>query len=213
MPDEAHQQEMRALLSGIAGAAPSRSTRDGEPVQTTKLHNSVVTPPYLAWSASLREFDGWRHKFEGYTRIANITTLKPSEQQMALGSLVDEEWTRTLRFGLDIPEEAELKTVLDGMEVHLRSRLNVVLDRRMFYMRKQESGENFDEFLCTVKEIAAFCGFCETCMYNRLRDRIVVGTSDELALQRMLEEKDLTLQKAIDLCRSTENAARNSVVI
>ena len=45
--DEAHQQEMRALLSGIAGAAPSRSTRDGEPVQTTKLHNSVVTPPFF----------------------------------------------------------------------------------------------------------------------------------------------------------------------
>ena len=50
-------------------------------------------------------------------------------------------------------------------------------------------------------------------MDNGLRDRIVVGTSDELALQRLLEEKDLTLQKAIDICRSTENAAKNSAVI
>ena len=40
-----------------------------------------------------------------------------------------------------------------------------------------------------------------------------MGTSDELALQRMLQEKDLTLQKAIDICRSTENAAKNSAVI
>ena len=182
-------------------------------VQKTKLHNSVVTPPYLTWSASLREFDAWRHKFEGYASLANINTLKPSEQQTALGSLVDEEWTRMLRFGLDIKEDSELNTVLDAMEKHLRSRRNVVLDRREFYLRKQESGENFDEFLCAIKEIAAFCGFCEECMDNRLRDRIVVGTSDELALQRLLEEKDLTLQKAIDICRSTENAAKNSAVI
>lgn len=172
--DEAHQQEMRTLLSGLTGATNLGGTQGSELVQKTKLHNSVVTPPCLTWSASLREFDAWQHNFEGYARLVNITALKPSEQQTALCSLVDEEWTRMLRFGLDVKEDAALKTAPDAMEKHLRSQCNVVLDRREIYLRKQESGDKFDEFLCAIKEIAAFCDFCDQCMDNRIRDRIVV---------------------------------------
>ncbi|XP_064089177.1 uncharacterized protein LOC135203373 [Macrobrachium nipponense] len=99
------------------------------------------------------------------------------------------------------------------MESHLRGQRNIIVDRREFYLRKQEIGESFDDFLCDIREIAAFCDFCSSCMDNRLRDRIVVGTRDEQALKRMLEEKDLNLQKAVDICRASESANENSATI
>ncbi|XP_064111293.1 uncharacterized protein LOC135218773 [Macrobrachium nipponense] len=82
-----------------------------------------------------------------------------------------------------------------------------------FHSRVQGLHETFDDFLCGIKEIASFCDFCETCMDSRLRDRIVVGTRDEEALKRMLEEKKLTLQMAIDTCRASENANASRAVI
>lgn len=108
---------------------------------------------------------------------------------------------------------AELVTVLDAMSDHLRSQRNVIMDRRDFYSRVQEPNESFDDFLCSVKEIANFCEFCENCINNELRDRIVVGTSDEVALKPMLENKKLTLESDIDVCRASENANQCSAVL
>ena len=64
-----------------------------------------------------------------------------------------------------------------------------------------------------MKEISNFCYFCDHCLENRLRDRIVVGTRDELALKRMLEDNTLTLQTATDICRASESANQCSAVI
>ena len=99
------------------------------------------------------------------------------------------------------------------MEAHLRGRRNVIVDRIDFYSRIEEPSETFDDFLCAMKEIAKFCDFCDTCIDNRLRDRIVVGTDAQEALKRMLEEKDLKLQSAINICRPSENTNTSSAVI
>ena len=53
--------------------------------------------------------------------------------------------------------------------------------------------------MCALREIAAFCDLCPACYDDRLRDRLVVGTSDDDARRRMLEVTDLTLRKAIDI--------------
>lgn len=77
-------------------------------------------------------------KFEGYRHLSNISALKPSEQQMSLRSLVDEDWTRTLTYGLHIAEDADLKTVQHAMEAHLRSRRNLMSNHREFSLRHKE---------------------------------------------------------------------------
>ncbi|KAK4315527.1 hypothetical protein Pmani_013220 [Petrolisthes manimaculis] len=99
------------------------------------------------------------------------------------------------------------------MGEYLRNQRKIIVDRRDFYLRVQEAGESFDDFLYLVKEIANFCDFCDKCVDSRLRDRIVVGTSDEVALKRMLENKNLTLENAIDICRASESANHCSAVI
>ena len=45
----------------------------------------------------------------------------------------------------------------------------------------------------TLQEIAAFCDFCETCLADQYRDRIMTGISDEETLRELLTEKELTL--------------------
>ncbi|KAL3890159.1 hypothetical protein ACJMK2_002451, partial [Sinanodonta woodiana] len=54
-------------------------------------------------------------------------------------------------------------------------------------------------------------GLSNSCEYGTLqsqmiRDRIVLGTRDSGARSRMLREPDLTLEKAVDMCRASEIA-------
>ena len=39
---------------------------------------------------------------------------------------------------------------------------------------------------------------------RQLRDKILFGVRDDVARQRMLEEEELTLQKAINICHTIE---------
>ena len=94
---------------------------------------------------------------------------------------------------------------------YLREQRNVVLDRREFNLRRQEQGESFDEFVCALKELADLCDFCTKCIDDRIRDQIVSGVQDEETLKRLLEVKDVSLKKAIDICRACESASKNTV--
>lgn len=145
--------------------------------------------------------------------LTKINMLTRTEQRAALAAVLDNEWTRTLRYGISVLEDADLGSILDAMGEYLRHQRNIIMDRRDFYLRVQEAGESFDDFLRSVKEIANFCEFCDKCADNQLRDRIVVGTSDELALKRMLENKNLTLENAIDVCRASASTNHCSAVM
>ena len=59
-------------------------------------------------------------------------------------------------------------------------------------------GEPFDKWLTELRIIASNCEF-GTSTYRQLRDKILFGTNDGTASQRMLED-NLTLAKAISIC-------------
>ena len=201
-----------------AGAESGRSAgRSAGTVATAalsaRLPAGTITAPHLTSSASLKEFGVWRQKFTDFKLLTRLEALPEKEQRAALMSLLDDDWTRTLRYSLPIAPNAALDTILDTMESHLRGQRSIVLDRRDFYSRVQEPDEAFDDFVSSVKEIAAYCDFCDACIDDQYRDRSVVGTRDEEALKRMLLEPKMTLQKAVDICRARESASANSAAI
>ncbi|KAF0300643.1 hypothetical protein FJT64_026892 [Amphibalanus amphitrite] len=142
--------------------------------------------------------------------LTGVNQLTQEEQRASLYSLVDDEWHRIIKFGLNITETASLSDTIQAMEDHLRSQRNVILDRRDFFRRNQQPDESFDDYLIALKEISEFCDFCRHCTEDRLRDRIITGLHDETAVQTLLSEEDLTLQKTVDICRARENAFVNA---
>ncbi|KAG0728874.1 hypothetical protein GWK47_031556 [Chionoecetes opilio] len=148
-------------------------------------------------------------KFDGYMLLTRADNLPLKEQRAILLSLLDEDWTRVIRYALPVAEDTLAKEVVMAMEAHLRTQRNVLVDRLEFYSRIQEEGETFDDFLCSLKEIAPFCDFCQHCFDSQLRDRVVCGARDDEAVKAMLKNKDLTLNNAVDVCRASE-VARNT---
>ena len=164
-------------------------------------------------SASLKEFEAWRNKFDGYRLLIGLDDLPRAEQRAALHALLDDDWIRVVRFGLPQSTDPTVDDIITEMQRHLRRQRNIIVDRRDFNTRAQQPGETFDEFLCALKETASFCDFCTLCIDDRLRDRLVVGVRDEDARRRMLELPELTLQSAADICRASENASSSTSAI
>ena len=159
------------------------------------------------------EFESWKRKFEGYCLLTHIRQLSPPEQRAALLAVLDDDWSRVVDFGLPLPVAASMDQIIDAMHTYLRRQRNVIIDRRDFTSRLQQPGETIDEYVCALKEIASCCDFCQHCVDDRFRDHIVVGTNDCKARRRMLETPDLTLEKALDICRASECATNNSSAI
>ena len=201
--------QVTAGTDTATGTGNSTGTQGRRPTGP-RLPPSATPAPRLATSASLREFSAWREKYRGYRLLTGLDSLSIPEQRAALLALLDDEWTRVVRYSLDVDGNTKVDDVLDKMEKHLRSQRSVILDRKDFYTRPQADGEPFDDFLMALKELAEFCDFCKHCMDDRLRDRIVTGIRSEETVRLLLSESSLTLQKAIDICRARENALHNS---
>ncbi|KAF0292813.1 hypothetical protein FJT64_009265 [Amphibalanus amphitrite] len=160
---------------------------------------------------SLREFSTWKERLNGYNMLTGVDKLSQKEQRASLYTIVDDEWYRIIKFGLsDVTDTSDLDETISAMEKHLRSQRNVILDRRDFYRRNQATDEQFDDYLIALKEISEFCDFCKHCTEDRLRDRLITGLCDEAAVQTLLSETNLTLQKTVDICRARENAYANA---
>lgn len=69
----------------------------------------------------------------------------------------------------------------------------------------QHEGEAFDCFVTDLKIKAKTCNFNEL-RDSMIRDQIVFGTCDKKLRERLLRKSELTLDRAVELCRSSELA-------
>ena len=211
------EQRMADLVTQALRGRQGSASGDGDDSQTSditisrpRLPPSATPAPRLVCSASLREFSSWREKYKGYRLLTGLDSLDVPEQRAALLTLLDDEWTRVIRYSLDVTDATPIDTLLTKMESHLRSQRNVIVDRKEFHTRQQADGEPFDEYVMALKELAEFCDFCVHCTDDRLRDRIVTGIRCEDTVRLLLAESSLTLQKTIDIRRARENATQDS---
>ena len=202
-------------LAGAAVAAAGSTTSAGQSAAGARRPppDAIGQGPRLHEGVSLQEFGTWETRLRAHARRARWDMLSTEDQTASILALLDDYWTRTLQHGLDIPTPNTYSNIVTAFQQHLRRQRSVVLDRRDFFRRQQEAGESFDDYLITLKELAQFCDFCSQCRDEQFRDRIVNGVRDHEALQSMLAESDLTLDKAIKICRASESARKNSAAL
>lgn len=100
-------------------------------------------------------------------------------------------------------DKQDIDKVLQMMEKACKGVVNEIYERFLFNTRTQKSGETVSEFYGELASIADNCNYGEL-KSSLLRDRMVVGILDESTRKRLLMEKDLTLEKTLDIARSIE---------
>ena len=80
-----------------------------------------------------------------------------------------------------------------------------MFERYQFWGRNQNEGEPIDQWVTDLRTKAAKCEFLAH-ESDMIRDKIVFGVHDTRIKERLLREADLTLARALDICRAAETS-------
>ena len=77
----------------------------------------------------------------------------------------------------------------------------------------QEAGESYDHCRTVLRQLADRCEF-ETIKADQiLRDKLVFGIQDSEVRERLLREKNLSLQKSDEICQAHETMIQQMKVV
>ena len=151
------------------------------------------------------EWCRWEKSFQNYFTAAELMA-KSRDTQVAILLNCAGEKARDIfdTFGIEVDNEATTSAVaLDCFKTYCIPKGRPAFESYKFWKRQQAIGEPFDKWLTELRILASNCDF-GAAADRQLRDKILYVTSNDTARQRMLEEDDLTLDKAMNICRAME---------
>ena len=89
---------------------------------------------------------------------------------------------------------------------------SMIVQRYQFNSRTRAHDESIASYVASLRQLAEYCNYKDT-LPDMLRDRIVCGVNHQGMQRRLLAEKDLTYEKAIELAKSMEAAEKGSQAI
>ena len=108
----------------------------------------------------------------------------------------------SLNFAND-DERCDIDIVLTKMTGFCQGVVNETYERYLFNTRSQGENESVDEFYSALLALSKNCSFGELTS-SLIKDRVIVGIQDNSTRQRLLSEKELSLQKCMEIARSYE---------
>lgn len=147
----------------------------------------------------------FRAEFDDYLLATGLCEKDADVQAATLRRLMGSECRHIYKhnLGLTQDQQKDVKAILEALEAYFTPTKNVIFERYVFGNLRQEEGETIDAFVTRLREKAATCEY-GTLRDQLIRDRLVLGITDESARRRLLREKDLTLAMAVDICRAAE---------
>ena len=155
----------------------------------------------------------WKEAWELYRISSGLHEKDDAIQIATIQSILGTKARRVLKTLPNIPGDITERTVegiLTALETYCVPRKNTTYERYVFRMTIQED-RSFDIFVTDLRRKAEYCDF-GAIKDSLIRDQIVVGINDPKLRERLLRETDLTLEKAIKLCRITEQSQNQSKI-
>ena len=167
-----------------------------------------LTPPeplHLEESNLADAWRRWRQRFKVFSLASGISE-KNKKVQVATLLHVDGpealEVYNTFTWE-DEGNKEKVNKILEKFEAYCIPRKNITWQRHLFNTHNQHSDESFDQYLTDLKTKAQSCEFNDL-KDGLIRDRIVCGIIHDKIRSRLLREPDLTLQRAVEICRTNE---------
>ena len=154
------------------------------------------------------EFDSYLARINLFFTANEVETDKKVASFLTLGGPKIYALTKSLLSPKD-PASCTFKEITDALQVHYKPRVIVIYERYKFYSRSQKSGESVADFVAAIKALAHSCEFGAG-LNDMLRDRFVMGLSNETTQHTLLAEADLTFNRAVEVATAREAAIRDA---
>ena len=155
----------------------------------------------------------WKEAWELYRISSGVHEKDDAIQIATIQSIPGIKARRVLKTLPNIPGDVTERTVggiLTALETYCVPRKNTTYERYVFRITIHED-RSFDIFVTDLRRKADYCDF-GAIKDSLIRDQIGVGINDPKLRERLLRETDLTLEKAIKLCRITEQSQEQSKI-
>jgi len=109
----------------------------------------------------------------------------------------------------DKPKDKDFASLTKLLKDHLSPAPLEIAETYRFHQRNQQPGETVNQFIATLRSLSEHCNFGANYRTRALRDRFVCGIASDSTRRKLLSEADLTLERALELARSMEQADKD----
>lgn len=154
------------------------------------------------------DWSGWIERLDQYVLVNEIHKNKIVPLLITL--LGNEEYV--LLRNLCSPAKPSSKTYVELVQImsnHLKPKPNLISERCKFNDCRQEDNEDIKSYFTRLKKMSEYCDFGAN-LNTYLRDKLCWGVRNRAIKERLMEENDLTCERAYGLATSMETAARDA---
>ena len=176
---------------------------------TPTLLSGLKLPQALKTDGNLSvNWKRFKRSWQNYAIIARLDKFEENFKAALFLSVIGEEALELFE-GMHFETETDrqvLSKIVERFEEFCIGETNETYERFVFNRRNQEENESVDRYVTVIRKLAQTCNFCNCLNDSLIRDRFVLGIRDEAVRKKLLQEKKLTLSRAIDIGRSGETA-------
>ncbi|KAK3766160.1 hypothetical protein RRG08_005207 [Elysia crispata] len=172
--------------------------------------SKLKSPEELAFSDAHALADQWRMWSQEMRLYLGLAMGKSTEKEKCAAFLyiigrkgreIYNTWT------IEETDQDKIEVLFNKFDTFCKPKHNVTSERYKFNTSIQQEHETLDEFVTELTRLAKQCKF-ENLEEDMIRDRIVVGVRRPEVKDRLLREADLTLEKAMSICRADEESRK-----
>ena len=136
-------------------------------------------------------FSAWQAQWESYMSLFGLGEETAVKQIQAL-TLCFSRKTLTIvnNLGLTTEDHGNVTSIISAIKKYVAGHINESVERRNFHRRTQQSGESFDYFFVSLRELVKTCNFCnDACTQKSLRDQIIESLLDGDTVEQLYKKK------------------------
>ncbi|XP_073251790.1 uncharacterized protein [Porites lutea] len=209
MPADNDHVESSAQISAPSASTPSTAQAQAIPqVYPQLIASNFPLPSSMKCQGDVAgNWEFFKQQWIDYEIATGLDKREESVRLATLRSAMGRECLQIL-LNLNLSEEDKKKInkCLEALEKYFKPTRNVVYERYVFNTCSQTSEESVQTYVTRLRKLAASCEY-GALTDEFIRDRLVIGLKNQGDKVRLLREKPLTLQKAIEMCTSSETAS------
>ena len=154
----------------------------------------------------------WKRAFEYYAEGKGIDNVrKKTSQLLHFAGMEVQDIFEDLQDPGPVPAEGDnaYKVAIRKLDFYFRVEENIPYERHVFRQLSLQEGETADQFMVRLRKQARHCNF-GTSLNDNLRDQLIEKLTDFELKRKLLEQRNITLEEALDKARAWEAAGRQA---
>ena len=184
--------------------APPQAPQPTPPPQVLTFPSNFPVPSAMVCRGDITSnWEFFKQQWQDYEVATGLDQKSQSSRLATFRSVMGKECLQiflNLNFGTEV---LTITSALKALENYFLPKRNVVYEKYVFNSCIQVPEETVDCYVNRLRKLAASCQF-GALAEEMIRDRLVIGIQDKGTKARLLREKDLSLDKALDMCKSSE---------